>query len=216
MSELTEGLDRICRRFEVYEPHRIRALGQGLSLEVIEERVQDLPFKLPSEVYELYEWHDGLEDWSFLFENYHFLSLKRSVYEYQSELKQIQCDFPEVANLFQYRFPIFQNWADCGVFLTVFPDNKGENSIHGHDIRFKDYSLRYHRLTDLILHSAEWYESAKFDEYDGWDIDDEIAYQLDVKYMARERIVELVSRNKGQGLQGSVYQRFLNESNESF
>jgi hypothetical protein len=186
MSELTEGLDRIYRRFETFVPHRIRDLGQGLSLEVIEGSTQDLPFKLPPEIYELYQWHDGLSGWEFLFENYNFLPLKVAICEYQGELGQAQQDRPEIVDLFRYRFPIFQNWADCGVFLTVLPSEKGDSPIYVYDPPFDDYSLRYHRLTDLILHSAEWYEAATFDKLDNqWQIDNEIAARLDVKYMAR-------------------------------
>jgi hypothetical protein len=208
MSELTEGLDRIYRRFETCVPHRIRDLGQGLSLEVIKSSTHDLPFKLPPEICELYQWYDGLSNWEFLFENYNFLSLKIAIYEYQGELKQAQQDRPEIVDLFRYRFPIFQNWADCGVFLTVLLSEKGDSPIYGYDPPFRDYSLRYNHLIDLILHSAEWYETATFDKLDNqWEIDNELADRLDVKYMARERIIELVRRGSGQ-----KYERYLDES----
>jgi hypothetical protein len=216
MSELTDGLDRIYSSHETYRPHRIRSLGQSLSLEVIEESIQDLPLKLPPEVYELYQWHDGSLDQKFLFENYDFLSLKTAVYKYREELQQVQEDLPEVADFFKYRFPLFENWAENGVFLTVAPNEKGESPIYGYDITYEDYSLQYHRLTDLILHSAEWYEAATFDRLDGvWRVDDfELECRLDVKYMARERIIE-IAKWSGGGLRQSVYERYLDESAES-
>lgn len=213
MSELTEGLDRICARFANYTPHCIRDLNPGLSLEEIEEKIQDLAFRLPPEVYELYQWHDGLSGWDFLFENYEFLPLTSAVYKYQEELKQVQADYPEIAEFFQYRFPLFENSSESGVFLTIAPGKEEGSSIYCYDIRFKDYSLRYHRLTDLILHSAEWYETAVFIEQDTeWRImDDEAECWLNVKYMVRDHILESVHRSGG-GLQTSLYQRFLDGS----
>ncbi|MEJ1932532.1 SMI1/KNR4 family protein, partial [Nostoc sp. NIES-2111] len=207
----TEGLERIYSRFAVHTPHRLRDLQPGLSCEEIDQYVKDFPFRLPHEVYKLYQWHNGLHGWNFLFENYEFLSLESAIYIYQEELRQAQADYPEIAEFFQYRFPIFQLWSESSVFLTVSSDEKQGTLIHGYDISFEDYSLRYHSLTDLILHSAQWYESAIFMVQDNrWRIDDEAAYWLDVKYMARERIVEIV-HSRGGGLQQSIYQRFLNE-----
>lgn len=212
MSALTQGLERICSRLATYKPHRVRALEPALSHEEIETAVQDLPFRLPSETYELYQWRNGLLGWNFLFENYEFLSLDSAISNYQGELRQVQADHPEIAEFFQYRFPIFQLWSDCGVFLTVVPTERGESPIHGYDIECEDYTLRYYSLTNLILHSAEWYETAIFVEQDNeWRIDDEAAYWLDVKYMAHERVVEVVQR-KGGGLRQSIYQQFLDGS----
>ncbi|WP_186538585.1 hypothetical protein [Dulcicalothrix desertica] len=45
------------------------------------------------------------------------------------------------------------------------------------DISCKDYSFLYRNLTDLILHVAEWYESAQY--YD----DAQTTFQLDSKYL---------------------------------
>lgn len=211
MTELIEGLERIRNVFAAHAPHRVRDMGAGLSSEEIEEVTRDLHFILPAEVYELYQWRNGLS-WNFLFENYEFLSLKSAVSCYQEELKQAQANYPEVAQFFQYRLPIFQLWSDSGVLLTVAPLEKEGSPIYGFDVEFEDYTLRYCSLTDLILHSAEWYETATFVEQDNeWRIDDKAAYWLDVKYMARERIAKVV-QGKGGGLRQSIYQQFLDGS----
>lgn len=211
MTDLIEGLERICNVLAAHAPHRVRGIGVGLAPEEIEEVTRNLPFILPSEVYEPYQYGNGLS-WNFLFENYEFLSLKSAIYCYQEELRQAQADYPEIAEFFQYRLPIFQLWSDGGVLLTVAPLEKEGSPIYGFDVEFNDHTLRYHSLTDLILHSAEWYETATFVEQDNrWRIDDEAEYWLDVKYMARERIVK-VAQSKSGGLRQSVYQRFLDGS----
>jgi|GEM_PF-6128823 len=111
MTNLISGLERIRSKLTEYVPTRASDLGSGLALEEIEEVVRVLPFRLPSEVYELYQWRDGLFA-NFLFENYEFLSLKSAVYSYQEELAQAQADYPTIAELFQYRFPIFRRVDD--------------------------------------------------------------------------------------------------------
>ena len=117
MTDLSSGLERIHSKLTEYVPDRASDLRSGLALEEIEEVVRVLPFRLPSEVYELYQWRDGLLS-NFLFENYEFLSLKSAVYSYQEELAQAQADYPEIAEFFQYRFPIFQPIFRTSAFTT--------------------------------------------------------------------------------------------------
>ena len=213
MSELIQSLNRIYNRMAAYTPHRIRDLESGISSKEIKNLEKKLPFKLSSEVHKLYQWHNGLFGWDFLFENYEFLSLERAMYKYQGELEQAKADHPQIAEFFQYRFPLFENSSEDGVFLTVTSDAKEKSPIWGYDISFEDFGLHYHSLTDLISHSAEWYETAIFCE-DGsgyWDIEkagNEIGFWLDTKYMAREYVVK-ISQCQGGGLQQSIYQRFL-------
>jgi hypothetical protein len=184
MSELTEGLERIYRRVEAYTPHCALALQQPLSREEIETIIQDLPFPIPPEVYELYQWRNGSKWEQFLFQNYDFLPLNRVVYEYQEWLKQVQADYPEMAELFQFRLPLFELWSECGVFLTVAPGEQRGSAIYDWDISCESYAIRYNSLTNLILYSAEWYETAVFDAEDGgqWVIDDAAESQLNLKY----------------------------------
>jgi hypothetical protein len=225
MSELTNGLDRIYSRLRTQVPHRVSSMKPGLSRSEINEMVQVLPFNIPSEVRELYQWHDGGSDcWNFLFENYEFPSLKSAIYLYQEELKQVQQDYPEVAKLFQFRLPLFQN-PDSGVLLTVLPDGENGSPVYVHDIECSNHEIRYHNLTNLILHAAEWYENVTLHE-DGREFNVEfnvnsdtkiwletqpiydIETYLEAKYMAREYIIR-ISNTTGNGLKPSIYKHFL-------
>jgi hypothetical protein len=178
MSELIEGLERIYRRFEAYTPHCAHALQQPLSREEIETIVQDLPFAIPSEVYELYQWRNGCRE-KFLFAQYEFLPLDRAIDEYQ----QIQSDYPKITELSQFGLPLFPLWSDCGAFLTVVPDVQDGSAIYDLDTSCNCYEIRYSSLTDLILYSAEWYEAAVFYERDPqWVIDYDAESQINMKY----------------------------------
>jgi hypothetical protein len=183
MTELIEGLERIYRQFEAYAPHHAHALQQPLSREEIETIVKSFPFSIPPEVYELYQWRNGCSWGCFLFQNYDFMSLNRVVNEYQGWLRQVQADDPEMAELFQFRLPLFELWSECGVFLTVVPDEQEGSAIYDWDTTCKSYAIRYNSLTDLILYNAEWYETAVFDEVDDqWVIDGAVESQINLKY----------------------------------
>ena len=72
MSEITEALQRIEVWLQNHMPNRAAELRPGLTRNEINELVKDLPFNLPDEVYELYQWHDGSVN-RFILENYDFL-----------------------------------------------------------------------------------------------------------------------------------------------
>ena len=214
MSPLIEGLERILKCFAAHEPHRVAQMGEGLKTKDIDELSASLPFKLPPEVYELYQWHNGSSDWCFLFENYEFRSLQRCIYAYREESLQIQQGYPELADMFQKRLPLFELWSEGGVFLTVEPDDKGSSPIYNYDISFKDYSLRYNSLTTLILHNAEWYETTIY--HDGrWTLDHPsishlLEYEIKAKYLARERLIARM--DKGGHWEKLIYGKFLEQN----
>ena len=86
MSELIDALDRIVNWLEKHPSEKyasVDVLQPGLHYEEIDRRVADLPFKLPEEVYEIYQWRngtcDGEEDFSKFFSNYAFLSLESNI-----------------------------------------------------------------------------------------------------------------------------------------
>ncbi|MEH1940439.1 MAG: SMI1/KNR4 family protein [Nostoc sp.] len=61
-SILTESLDRILKSLEEKDPEIASLLQPGLTRKEIDEITKDLPFKLPEELYELYQWRNGLSD----------------------------------------------------------------------------------------------------------------------------------------------------------
>ena len=75
MSELTDGLNRIRAYLESNYPDMAAKLPPGLPLEKIEEIFQILPYRLPQEVYELYQWCGGwdweAENWDTVFAPYY-------------------------------------------------------------------------------------------------------------------------------------------------
>lgn len=91
MSLLTEALERILKWLEEYRPYDASFLQPGLSTNEIEFMTKDLPFKLPHEVYELYQWKNvtnkGDEYWEFglFFDCWSFKPLNLVVNKYLSQ-----------------------------------------------------------------------------------------------------------------------------------
>lgn len=80
MSELMQALNRILDQ----RPDCISYLQPGLTYDEIEEKVKDLPFRLPKEVYELYQWRNGLtinDSKIEFFPGYQFLPLEEVLKE---------------------------------------------------------------------------------------------------------------------------------------
>ncbi|MCC3415948.1 MULTISPECIES: SMI1/KNR4 family protein [unclassified Microcoleus] len=59
MEELTNALERILKWMQKHDPQIATIWQAELSLSEIEEKVRLLPFRLPQEVYELYQWRNG-------------------------------------------------------------------------------------------------------------------------------------------------------------
>ena len=59
MSALTESLEFIENWVRQNIPNHPAVMNQGLSREQIEEQIKDLPYKLPKEIYDLYQWRNG-------------------------------------------------------------------------------------------------------------------------------------------------------------
>lgn len=59
MSDLIEALQSITKWVRQYMPQHPAIMNAGLTSEAINSKVKDLPFQLPEEIYELYQWHNG-------------------------------------------------------------------------------------------------------------------------------------------------------------
>ncbi|MBD2301112.1 hypothetical protein [Nostoc sp. FACHB-190] len=153
MSELTDALDRIFNWLHQHKPLYASALQSGLSYGEIEEKVKDLPFRLTREVYELYQWHNGMidEDSSFFYD-YRFLPLEEAL-----EVRNIVSDNYGFILPFGW-FPIFEFENDG--FAIVGAEEITKNSpILNYTLRDE---IRYSSLTNMMQCIAECYETGAY------------------------------------------------------
>ncbi|MFB6275050.1 MAG: hypothetical protein ABEI32_02730, partial [Halothece sp.] len=86
-------------------------LNPGLEVEEIELISNNLPFQLSKEVYEIYQWHNGVkegeEDVALFFSSYAFLSLEAAIEEYY---EQINLDIDSISELIEEYLEVWRNW----------------------------------------------------------------------------------------------------------
>jgi hypothetical protein len=194
MSELTEALECIRDWLEENNPYEFSHLRAGLSRDEIDELVKDLPFTIPEEVYELYQWHDGRVD-QFIHNSYNFMSLQESISAYQEEVSENSYNSREEAYFFEQSFPVFQLRYRGDVFYTIVTNGENKGKVILYDPECRSYLLRYPNLTSLVKHSAEWCEAHRnYEENREINRDVRAEANLDTKYMLREHIADCVSK----------------------
>jgi SMI1 / KNR4 family (SUKH-1) len=183
MSELTSALERISDWYQKNESRSV--LRPGLSPAEIDEIVKDLQYRVPNELYELYEWCNGSsENDRVAFRQFYLLPLAESVRlrKRPHGLNEGSEPIPDDPKW----LPIFELWYG-GAFYVVVLGDKEKNPVRLYDTEFGKYELRYDNLTNMFLHCAEWLELAQFDEKGRtWEVDGRIDSELDVKYMIQE------------------------------
>lgn len=110
MSLLIDSLNKIFGCLEKNNHAVADSLQPGLSYQNIEEKVTSLPFQLPQELYELYQWRNGTPEDSKsdnvdFFLNYRFIPLEESI---KIRFDLLKDDSWIIDWLFPYAwFPIF-------------------------------------------------------------------------------------------------------------
>lgn len=152
MSELTEALEIIYSWLEENQPNCAEALEPGLTDNQIAEQLKDLSIKLPNEVYELYQWHDGTSG-SFLKDNddIRFLSLWEAIDLYQNWNTNI--------------FPLFFRCEVC-FFIAVDDQEKVTSPIFSNDDKYLPDEPTYDSLTDMMALLAEQLETENLENID--------------------------------------------------
>jgi cell wall assembly regulator SMI1 len=177
MSLLTDALDRVLNWFEQNDDldfAHFESLQPGLKYEEIEEKVTDLlPFRLPKEVYELYQWGNGAwigeEIYARFFDDYVFLSLESALKIYCNLTAILQEDDPCVVVLkskFNVQwFPIFEDVDGRGYCVVLINEMQRETTpvlqINFDEI-YDDPYIIYPTLTKMMLAEAECYEAGVY------------------------------------------------------
>lgn len=186
MSELTSALERISAW---YQEKQSRSVFQpGLSRSVIDELVKDLAFPVPEEVYKLYEWCNGSSDDSdaIAFHQRYVLPLEEAV-KWRQGLGGLNYGEDWMQDDPSW-FPVLKLWCDHAFYVVVLGDRE-KSVVRNYDPECQNYNIYYESLTKLLLHSAEWLESAQyFENISSWAVERKLDSRLIVKYRVRESI----------------------------
>lgn len=163
MSLLTEALDRIRAWLRTNYPAAAECITPGLSLSEIEEITQTLPFSLPDEVYELYQWSRGHTPatqtiYTNIFEPYEGMALC-SLESAIEILPIFEDEFEECAVKYVGKplFPIFQTDASNLCVVGDWDNKKSSPIIFISEIN--EIENIYTSLTSMMLTVADCFEA---------------------------------------------------------
>lgn len=167
MSKLTNALNRIIKYLEQNNPEAASWLQPGLSEQEITEIVTDLPFELPQELYELYQWRNGREITKDNYEQgfkYGFI--------FYADVSYRLCSIKEVVNNYKKAQKYNLNENSLGIF-DFFSESTGYSYKDSKRIIFENSSDRenggnsyqYTNLTNMMLTIAEGYETEVYGKH---------------------------------------------------
>jgi hypothetical protein len=163
MGTLIEALERIMNWLSEHQPEYAASFLPGLKYSEIQVVEAELGFKLPSEIYELYQWRNGTEERAkaVCFPTMQFLPLSTAIEysqdwnEFIVEEKKIieESEWYETSPLFRF---LQSNCDSCGIPLVEHHTEKLPVVVLGEG--YLPY-IFYTSLTDMMLTLAECYES---------------------------------------------------------
>ena len=171
-SPLLEALERINFETEFYP---------GLTREEIDEIAQDIPFTFPEELYELYQWHNGVKErkgWDYCFAGTsEFLSLQEAI------------DFTRVIAEGEYNedswkpnyFFAFAEGTDNGYLYVLTIDKEKATVLDYCPDSMIATSIEFSSITQMMLEKAFW-QKADFSEANLAGVDLNGFYLRNIKF----------------------------------
>jgi SMI1 / KNR4 family (SUKH-1) len=166
MSQLTNTLDRIQTWLKSNYPIVAEFIPSGLTIEEIREITSRLPFTLPKEVNELYQWSRGhnkdtLSSFTSIFDPYEGMS--HSSLQLAIETQTSFENLPEelaLEYISKQLFPLFELEGSYLCVIRDYEDNKSSPVILVSQIG--EITIRYSSLTSMMQTIAESFESGAF------------------------------------------------------
>jgi hypothetical protein len=161
-SILTESLDRILKSLELKDPEIASRLQPGLTRKEIDDITKDLPFKLPEELYELYQWRNGLsDDVGFGFATWNgiiggFSSLKKVISDFHN-LKISGCP-SNFLRIFLFSHQLGGDYYVVSIDKREYPIFHFNDEDESFNIQYLTGRKFFSSLTTLIYAIAECFE----------------------------------------------------------
>jgi hypothetical protein len=203
MFQLTKELQYISDWLEYLDPNFVDCYNSGLSRQQIDEIIKDLPFKLSEEVYELYQWGNGVANYvpiDFLFPeqlyadpSIPFCRLQDLVYIYKIMEQSSQASRNQDFNYEYWN----QKWFPIGAFevkrILYVVGDIDPSPVYLWDVDYLDNPVRvYKNLTSMISIIAECCESDLYqlipNKY-GHGEDDAMVIRIDEEKLELEKAI---------------------------
>lgn len=207
MSAIRAALERILECLQLQSPQMVQSLQPGLTTTEI-AAIADLPFQLPTEVVEIYQWRNGSSYEPRCYEIlpcYCFLSLDEAIRQYRLTIDIISY----IENWQEYFNPSWLPlFALDGNFYVVASD--WDPSKPAPITYYDEYlscggsgqEFEFDSLTDMLLAVAECWEQGAYyaDAYGNPETDEAKEIQIHLKYHPQQRkaIAALLDNQKSQ------------------
>ncbi|AFY73221.1 hypothetical protein Syn7502_01112 [Synechococcus sp. PCC 7502] len=158
---LIDSLERILDWYKSNVPDYQDDFLPRLTFEEIEEQVKGLPFKLPKEVYDLYQWRNGSESQTVSFDGYYFSSLEVAIENNEYINEDWNIDMRKEYNYSPYLFPVFQ--GDKGSYDIQVNETKVDTvPIFDDFYQEPEMTTLFNSLTTMMMAIAESYETGVY------------------------------------------------------
>lgn len=167
MSLITQSCDRLLTCLQEHFPWDAERFQPGLSREEIEQKAQELPFSLPEEVYELYQWWNGNPSGNLLIpgklagcQNYFWFMLSLegaiNIYFLRGDIGSLRKRSGEHITWNRHWFPIFQSLHER--LFHAIEIGKETSAIFLFDLKEGDSQKLCDSLTELLVIEADSFE----------------------------------------------------------
>ncbi len=163
MSILTQALESIFHSLEQYAPQEAASFQPGLTRTEIDNLMKNIPYKLPEEVYELYQWRNGsgTDHLHFCFGGRIFMPLEEAIDFYRGGIKANEDFNPPEPFWNPLWFPIFEIYDTFSVVVMAKKPRKSSWVIEcasETDI----FEVSDKSLTNMMLTIAECCETGAY------------------------------------------------------
>ena len=177
MTSITDKLNLLINLIGKREPEEIDNLRSGLTRKEIQQKTAKLPFDFPEELYELYQWRNGVENNSieespFLFRDHHLSNLEDAIKNYFSMQQWFKSEEDQKIADWSTCFP----FADFeGSYLLFFAGNHILMDKYQHPIinNFEGINLYFYSFDSMLDTCIEWNQQS-FEKYEVPDKEQEI------------------------------------------
>lgn len=161
-TDLIDCLQRILNWLQQNAPLYAQGFLPGLSYEEIEVIISNLPFKIPKEVYDLYQWRNGTDSKAMIFVYHYFWYLDMAL-EISSDCVNDpwSLELREEAGEPFYLFPIFEFE---GEYFAVLGETTQVETAPVYHIAAKGAGIAraFNSLTTMMQAIAESYETGVY------------------------------------------------------
>jgi hypothetical protein len=178
---LIHALERLVTIFEPREPTVRQALRPGLTHSAIEAILAPLPLTFPTELFDLYQWHDGVDTGctaELMLGEQTLLPLDEAVYEYHTIIRYYANLTSPLDRARCFPFAAFQ-----GSYLALYcHEQPFEGLVHPVIGIYEDVSIAFENLEAMAQTAIAWFEGGV---YDTEPVDEQLRKAIWQQYNAR-------------------------------